>query len=69
LQGISLGFEPHISESELKDFETRKECALNIKRYQMSKLGNQTQICAYQKAKVDASILEFEKKKIRGFTT
>jgi len=35
----------------------------------MSKLGNQTQICAYQKAKVDASILEFEKKKIKGFTT
>ncbi len=31
----------------------------------MSKLGSQTQICVDQKAKVDASILEFEKKKIK----
>jgi hypothetical protein len=31
----------------------------------MSKLGNQTQICVNQKTKVDASILKFEKKKIK----
>lgn len=38
---------------------------LNIKRYQMSKLRSQTQICVDKKAKVNAFILEFEKKKIR----
>jgi hypothetical protein len=31
----------------------------------MSKLGSPTQICVDQKAKVDASIMEFEKKKTR----
>jgi hypothetical protein len=31
----------------------------------MSKLGSQTQNCVNQKAKVNAYILEFEKKKIR----
>jgi hypothetical protein len=65
LQRISLGLGCRISESEFKDFETRKECVLNTKRYQMSNSGSQTQICVHQKAKVDACILEFEKKKIR----
>jgi hypothetical protein len=30
LQGTNLGHGPSIYESKLKDFETKKECALNI---------------------------------------